>query len=459
MSAIVYNNSKESYLIFSFEATGNIFGAPDHTKESSSMNKSRHHLAAIATAFAVLSVACSQPPEPVTTVIFEGARVITGDGSVIENATFSIDDGHFVAVGPGSDVPVPDGVVRIDLSGMTVMPAIVDAHVHLSETRAARIDDLERRAYFGVGAAISMGSDIDDAQLALRDEVIPGIARSLSAGKGITRPEPGRREIHWVNTEQEARLAVQEESTRNVDMIKIWVDDRNGRYDKLTPELYGAVIDEAHAHNLLVAAHIFGLDDAKSLLNAGVDVFAHGVRDQDVDDAFVALVAARRDVVLIANLPDRGAPTDMGWAAGAVPDDVMSSLQAGSDDEAALAAFAVQARNLARLNASGITVALGTDGNQPWGPHVEMEDMVAAGMPAADVIVAATQNAANVLGLDDMGTIVAGKSADFIVLEANPLDDITNTRRIASVYLRGEKVDRQALLAKWAEIDKMSTAE
>ena len=138
------------------------------------------------------------------------------------------------------------------------------------------IADLEFRAHFGVGAAVSLGADGLDAPLDLRDE----LPRYKSAGRGITRPEPGRNDVpHWIETAEEARAAVREEAARGVDIIKIWVDDRNGQYEKLTPELYGAVIDEAHQNGLLVAAHIFTLEDAKGLLEADVDVFAHGVRD------------------------------------------------------------------------------------------------------------------------------------------------------------------------------------
>ena len=331
---------------------------------------------------------------------------------------------------------------------MTVMPAIVDAHVHMSTTRDELIADLQLRAYFGVGAAISMGSDDVGTPLEIRNEVIPDAARFLSAGLGITAPEPGRRVVHWVTTEDEGRQAVRVEAARNVDMIKIWVDDRDGQYDKLSPEMYAAIIDEAHANGIPVAAHIFNLEDGKGLLRAGVDVFAHGVRDRDIDQEFLDLVAERPDVVLVPNLPARGVPTDLGWLAGTMPDDQLQALQATEADPAAQEAHGIQARNLARLSEAGMIVAFGTDGNTPWAAHVEMEDMVEAGMSPADVIVAATRTSAAALRLTDMGTIEAGKSADFVVLEANPLDDITNTRRIASVYLRGEEVDREGIRAR-----------
>jgi len=394
--------------------------------------------------------------EPVTVTVYEGARLIDGNGQVIENAAFAVEheNGKFVSVSAAGEVDVPAGAERVDLSGMTVIPAIVDAHTHLSTTREALIEDLERRAYHGVGAAMSLGTDGEGAPLEMRDEVIPGAGWYRSAGRGITSPEPGRSEIpHWVTTEEEARQAVRDEVAKNVDIIKIWVDDRNGQYEKLSPELYGAVIDEAHQSGVRVIAHIFALEDAKGLLRAGVDGFAHGVRDQDVDDELVELVRERPNVVLVPNMPNRGVPTELGWLSGSIPPEDLAELAerqaAATERPEVQASFAIQARNLARLSEEGMRIAFGTDGNTPWAPHVEMEDMVASGMTPEQVLVAATRNAAELSGLSELGTIEAGKSADFVVLEANPLDDITNTRRISAVYLRGVEVDRDALSARW----------
>jgi imidazolonepropionase-like amidohydrolase len=397
------------------------------------------------------SVAEAVDAAPVTVVLYEGARLILGDGSdPIENGAFAVDGGQFVAVGGAGEVSVPDGATRVDLSGMTVMPTIIDTHTHLSVTREALIDDLQRRAYFGISAALSMGADGPGAPLEMRDEVISGAARYQSAGHGLTAPEPGRRVVHWVTTEDEARQAVRDEVARDVDVIKLWVDDRDGQYDQLSPEIYGAAIDEAHQNNIRVASHQFELVDAKGLLRAGIDILAHGVRDQDIDDEFVEMVKQRPNLVLIPNLPERGVATDLSWMADSISDEVFNGLQESNVDNPEIQeGFNIQARNLARLNDEGMTIAVGSDGNKPWAPHIEMEDMVAAGMTAAQVLVSATRNAAVLMELDDMGTIEVAKSADFIVLEANPLDDITNTRQISSVYLRGEEVDRAGISARW----------
>lgn len=377
-------------------------------------------------------------------VVFENARVIVGDGSApIENARFVVEGGRFAAVGAADGVDAPEGADVIDLGGLTVMPALVDTHTHLSRTRNELIEDLRQRARFGVGAAASLGQD-EELAFEVRGEDIPGAARLYTAGRGITTPEPGRSEIpYWITTADEGRAAVRELAEREVDIVKIWVDDRNGQYEKLSPELYRAIIDEAHRHDLKVTAHIYYLEDAKELLRAGLDAFAHGIRDTDVDDEVIALFKMRPEVVLVPNLPDPGVPVDLGWLRGRIPDETLERLEAASTERPeAQAAFGIQARNLDRLADEGVTIAMGTDGNSPWAPHLEMEDMVRAGMEPHDVIVAATRNSAALIGHDG-GTIEPGRSADFIVLEGDPIEDITNTRRIVDVYLRGERIERR----------------
>ena len=396
-------------------------------------------------AAAVMTFTVTRAQAPVTTV-FEGARVIVGDGRpAMEQATIVVTGDRITQVGAAATVKAPAGATRVSLAGKTVMPAIVDAHVHTSLTPPELTDDLKKRAQFGIGAALSMGLDGTEAPFAQRAAATPGLARLFLAGRGITAPEKGRTEVpHWITTEAEARTAVQDEAAKKVDLIKIWVDDRDGKFPKLTPALYGAVIDEAHKQKLRVAAHIFSLDDAKGLMRAGIDAFAHGIRDRDIDEELVALFKGRPNVVLIPNMPDRGVTVDYGWLRGRIPDGQLEKLQAAATDRPqAQQAFGIQARNLAKLSAAGVTIAVGTDGNTPWAPHVEMADMVASGMTPAQVIVAATRNGAAFVGLANTGTLEAGKMADFLVLDANPLDDITNTRKISAVYLRGAVVRQE----------------
>jgi imidazolonepropionase-like amidohydrolase len=411
-------------------------------------------------------------------VLFEGARLIVGDGSApIENSAFLVENNKFTRIGKKGELQPPAGAVRVDLSGKTVMPALVDAHTHLgwaviktgkidadTYTPENLIDHLRRYAYYGISAAQSMGIDPGETPYQVRANPMPDAALFRIAGRGMAMPNAGPGAAYWkpvaygVSTEAEARADVQELAAKKVDLIKIWVDDRNGTVPKLTPPLYRAIIDEAHKHNLRVAAHIYYLADAKELLRSGIDIFAHGIRDKDVDDEAIALFKQHRNVVVIPNLPERETTEqDLQFAAETVPAAQikrMRDAEASRKPEAVQRArefYGIQARNLAKLNAAGVRIGFGTDSSAEvgWNAHQEMTDMVAAGMTPAQVLVAATKTAAEIVKLDQLGTVAAGKSADFLVLDANPLDNINNTRRIAKVYLRGKELDRAAMWAAW----------
>jgi imidazolonepropionase-like amidohydrolase len=394
-------------------------------------------------AFLVAAVLFFATPALAVVTAFEGGRIIVGDGTVIEDGTLVMDDDKIIAVGDIAYVSVPGAAMRVGITGKTIMPTLIDAHVHLGRTPEAIAGDLRRRAIYGVGATQSMGSDPYEL-LPLRSRVMPGMARYFSAGRGITAPEEGRSTIpHWITTADQGRAAVRELAAQKVDIIKIWVDDRNGQYKKLTPEQYGAIIDEANKVGLRVSAHIVKLEDAKGLLRANLHSFAHSIRDVDADAEVIALFKQHPNIVLIPTLPARGARTDLSFLRGTMSAEAFAKVEAENVDKPELQKIhAIQSRNLKKMNDAGVKIVLGTDGNTPWGPHLAMEDMVLAGMTPMQVIVAATSRGAEFIRMNDAGVLAPGKSADFILLDANPLENIVNSRRINTVYLRGAEVPR-----------------
>jgi len=423
--------------------------------------------------------------------VFEGARLITGDGNPpIENSAFVVQNNRFSAVGRKGELEVSPGARRVDLTGKTVMPAIVDAHGHLgfldmangtmsktNFTRANYIDHLERYAYHGVAATISTGTDMGELAYQLRGEVIPNAAIIRTVGRGLAWPgsgpnDPSRNDVPYaVTTVEQARNAVQDLAAHKPDFVKIWVDDRNGRQKKLTPELYQAAADEARKHNLPAVAHVFDLEDAKGLVRAGVEGFLHSIRDSPVDDEFIRL-AKEHNIWITPNLGGMNRaslirPTGTpAWFDDPLVRETVAPIMIKARREmyekrrtagapAADGARVFDLANTRKLHAAGVRLVLGSDtagdSNRWIGMMtlVELENMVAAGLTPAEVIVAATRDAAAVLRLDQLGTVATGKSADFIVLDANPLEDIANVRKIATVYLRGQEVDRAGLRTKW----------
>ncbi len=429
------------------------------------------------------------PPPPAAPTLYEGARVIVdARRPPIDDGALLVEAGRVSAVGPRASVRVPANAVRVSLSGKTVMPAIIDGHVHLgyqvgttfsadNYTRETLTDQLNRYQYAGVDAVLSLGTDPPDLVDRIRDEQRAGRlggALVLFAGRGIAAPNagPGTPELkasaYGVTSEDDARRAVRAEAARHVDVIKIWVDDRNGTVTKLSPPLYRAVIDEAHRLGLRVVAHIFYLDDAKQLARAGIDAFAHLVRDREIDDELVALmqqhhvtqmpnVAISENGVYAQPPPWLDDPLLREVAPATVVQRVRESYARRSPEAVARASatYGAMERSLAKLNAAGVPIVLGTDDGAvrdhfyAFTPHRELGLLVHAGLSPARVLEIATRSTAEFLKLADLGTLEPGRRADFIVLDANPLEAIANTRRIAAVYSRGAAVDRAAMRSRW----------
>jgi imidazolonepropionase-like amidohydrolase len=421
--------------------------------------------------------------------VYRGARVIVGDGRpAIDDAAFVVRGDRFVAIGSSATVDTPPGATSVDLRGRTVMPAIIDAHSHIgymkdlttgpeNYTRENILDHMQKFAYHGVAASQAQGSDFGVMPFAVRDEILagkhPDAARFLTAGRGLAPPDEispdnMRHAAYVVTTEQGARANVQELAHWRVRLLKIWLTARDGGVKPFAPNIVQAIVGEAHALGLRVIVHATEIENAKIALRAGVDALAHMITD--VDEELIELLKARPHVtVLLAQVGRRTIhapyldPPDPLLAETVTPAQIArlrDAIANTSPEERARARadWDKTAHNILRLHTAGVKIGIGSDGGGQgrdryigFTAHTELENMVAAGMKPIDAIVAGTNNGAELLGLGaELGTIETGKSADFIVLAANPLDDITNTRKIADVYLRGHRVDRARLRARWA---------
>lgn len=416
------------------------------------------------------AIALAQLPSPsapqLGTRAFTGATLIDGTGAAaVTNAVLLVRGQRIVAAGPIARARVPDGVERIDLAGRVVMPGIVNAHGHVGatvglENRAEGYteENLRRQlnlyARYGVTTVVSLGDD-REAGFRLREEndrAELNRSRLYVAGPVITATTP-----------EEARSAVDAAAKLKPDWIKIRVDDNLGTTEKMRPDVYRAVITRAHELKLRVAAHLFYLADAKDLLRAGADYLAHSVRDAAVDKELIDLLKAR-NVCLCPTLM-REVSTFVYESRPAFFDDPFFRRDADPkvlallEDPARMAGVAKNAAaqrykkalEMARANAkalhdAGIRLAAGTDTGPParfqgYFEHLELEEMVKAGLTPSQVIVSATSDAANCLGLsDNVGTLKPGRYADFIVLAKNPLEDIRNTRTVESVWISGNRV-------------------
>ena len=413
-----------------------------------------------------LAAAPPQPAGQAAVRALTGVRIVPlGVSPGIENATIIIRDGRIVALGAAGKFPVPAGAEITKLDGKFVVPGLISAHAHVSD-----VDGLKPRAYtmantlrqlgvfarYGITTVWSLGGEQAPAFEARDTQSVATLnrARIYLAGEVVTGATP-----------EAARAAVARVAAMKADVIKIRVDDNLGSTTKMAPDVYRAVIDEAHTHKLRVAAHIFYLDDAKDLLRAGVDAIVHSVRDRDVDEEFLSLMKSAQvpyvptltreiSTFVYESTPEFfGDPFFLKEADAAVVAQLkeparQSAMRDSRNAQRYKAGLEIAKRNLKRIADAGILIAMGTDaGPSPerfvgYFEHLEMQMMVDAGMTPAQVLRAATVDAARAMRVDGIGSLVPGAWADLVVLDQDPLRDIRNTRRIAGVWIAGNPVTR-----------------
>ena len=464
---------------------------------------------------AVVGAACSsassaQQPATQRVTLFENARLIVGDESApIERSAFLVENQRITAVGRAGEIQVPAGAVRIDLTGKTVMPAIVDLHSHIGYATPATgegeeknfsrenlIDHLERFAYTGHALTLSLGSDMPDFIDArysdnpatfkdLRKESEQDSftgARYFTVGRGLAWPGTGNDRsttFYPVVSPWLAKAAVRELAAQKVPFIKLWIEDRKGFKDPdseepavLTPASYQMAITEAHRLGLRTIAHIKTLKDWKGILKAGGDAATHQPADLPDDDELMALAKAHPNFKMIPAITPAGrggsAPRMPGERPAWLKDPLLGAIMCPGQIEkwgqsfeknktVPTATGGLGVENITKLYKAGVPIVLGSHdagGTRPlgWGSHMEWEAFVNwVGMTPRQAIMTGTSASADFLGVGNrLGRLAVGKGADFIVLDANPLDDIRHTRKISQVYLRGKQVDRAGMKAKWA---------
>jgi imidazolonepropionase-like amidohydrolase len=400
-----------------------------------------------------VSLATLSGRQTATTKAFTGLRLVdTAFGSPIENATIVVSNGRILAAGAAGKVSIPPGAERVDLAGKTVIPGLINAHGHVSDVER----DLRVYSAYGVTTVFSLGGE-QAPHVAAREKQAAGAldsARLFISGAVVT----GR-------TPEEARAAVEKNAAMKVDVIKIRVDDNLGTAQKMAPEVYRAVIDEAHKRGLRVAAHLFYLADAKALLDAGVDLIAHSVRDLDIDAATIATLKAKNVCVCptlmreVSTFVYESTPpffsdpaflkhAHQGQVARFKDPAEQETMRKSATAQRYKVALDVASRNLKKLADAGVGIAMGTDsgtglpgrfvGYFEW---MELELMAKAGLTPRQILASATRDAARCLKVDkNLGSLEPGKAADFLVLNADPLANISNIRTLDSVWIAGNRI-------------------
>ncbi|MDA0205167.1 MAG: amidohydrolase family protein [Acidobacteria bacterium] len=416
------------------------------------------------------------------TFVVEHARLIDGNGgAAVEDSALVVQDGRITYAGPFADASIPEGAQRMNMRGKTIVPGIINGHGHVGltkdlkqdqayYTRANVIKNLQIYASYGVTTTTDMGTALDSI-FEYREQRNKGEfdgARVLTAVHGFTAIDgyptrvPGVKGVaNEVATADQARKLVDKLADDGADLIKMWVDTHHGAYPKIAPEIRTAIIQEAARRGVVSFAHVYELADAKQLAAAGVRVLGHSVRDAEADDELISLLL-KGDVTYIPTVMREAAMYMYGSRAPWVNDPYFTRSLTATEIQALRTSFkaaqadpelqregasdlAMAMKNVKILHDAGVNIGFGPDTGPPGRfagsfEHLEAEKLVEAGLTPMEVIVAWSKTNSRALGIDeDFGTLEAGKVADFLILNANPLDNMRNARAIHRVYMGGKR--------------------
>ena len=438
---------------------------PATLEASDPFNVMKNRIASLSALVVLVFGQCfAQQTPPSNVKAFVGATVLADAGSpAIKNAVMIVRDGRVVSVGPASTVRPPANAAVINLAGKFVIPGLISTHVHLSDVQGTRppawtdentLRQLGVFARYGVTTVWSLGGEQEPAFRARRNQDTASLDRTriFLAGDVIVGKTP-----------EEARGMVARVAAAKPDIIKVRVDDNLGTAVKMPPDVYRAVIDEAHKLGIRVAAHIFYLEDAKDLLRAGADFIAHSVRDKEIDDEFISLMKRRnipycptltREIstfVYESTPPFFSDPffvreADPGVVAQLKEPQRQEAMRKSASAQRYKAALEIAKRNLKKAADAGLLIVMGTDSGpfanrfQGYFEHLEMEMMAESGLTSAQILSSATGDAARAMKVEGVGFLTKGSWADFVVLEGDPLREIRNTRSIVSVWVAGNLV-------------------
>ena len=416
--------------------------------------------------------------------VLRNVAVIDGTGKSVQlNQELAIKGDRILSIKPAGS-SIPKGAKTVDMGGKTLMPELINTHGHFGLLKGTTMSSsnyteqniraqLLRYEAYGVGAVLCLGTDHDEIfalREASRKGTLPGAAiYTAGAGFGVKDALPplsfGMDRVFRPVSEEEARKEVRQLAMKKPDVLKIWVDDLFGQLPSMKPEIYAAIIQEAHKHGLRVASHVFHLEDARKLVGLGLDIIAHSVRDAEIDDALLAEMKKRR-VVYIATLsldefafayqdtpewlnsPFFQASLEPGVLQMITSPEYKEKVRNNPNTPKEVSALQIALKNVKRVHDAGIPLAMGTDsGAQPvrvqgFSEHNELELLVKAGLTPLQAITVATKNGAALLRVSDQfGTLEPGKKAGFIVLDKDPSKDILNSRTISAVWKNGQKVN------------------